>query len=158
MNCLRIVLIALLIVPFSSLADKPDNGHKDLDKKEWFRKLKETKHNFMVKKLDLTKAQQDEFFRLYDAKEQARFEAESKVRSLEKEITKKGDAATDEDYSRAITAQYQLNHDLAKIESQYEEEFRKVLTKRQLYKLRNAEFSFQRKLMQQHNRAPKYKK
>lgn len=160
MKHLKILLLTLLLVPFSSLADKHYHGPgpQNPDKTEWFRKLKETKHNFLVKELDLTQAQQAEFFRLYDAKEQARFEAEHKVRSLEKEIKKKGAAATDEDYNRAITAQYQLNHELAKIESKYEAEFRKVLTIRQLYKLRSSEFSFQRKLMKQHNRPPKDKK
>ncbi|MCM1310733.1 MAG: V-type ATPase subunit a family protein [Bacteroides sp.] len=151
MKYLKLLLLLAVLSPLNLLADKPKGGPKGGDKErtEWFRKLKAAKHNFMVKELDLTEAQQADFFRLYDAKESERHEAERKVRNLEKEIKKKGAAAIEEDYNRAITAQYQLNHELAKIESKYESEFRKVITKRQLYKLRHVEFEFQRKLMQQ---------
>lgn len=159
MRLLKIFLLALFLCPLTALADKPKNAPKDKDKTEWFRKLKEFKHNYLTKELDLTDAQKTEFFKLYDAKEQERFDAEHKVRTLERDIKKKGDAATDNDYSCAIAAQYQLNHELAKIESRYETEFRKILSMRQLYKLRHAEFGFQRKLMKQHNpRPPKEKK
>lgn len=150
----KILLIIMLLAPLSAAADKP-NGKKENARTEWFRKLKEAKHNFFLKELDLTEAQRAEFFRLYDAKENERHDAERRVRSLEKVIKDKGAAATDEDYDRAIKAQYQLNHDLASIESKYEAEFRKVLTKHQLYKLRFAEFGFQRKLMKQNHKPGK---
>lgn len=151
MKYLKILLLIVILTPLNMFADKPKGQHKggDKDRTEWFRKLKEAKHNFMIKELDLTEAQRADFFRLYDAKEAERHEAERKVRTLEKEIKKKGAATTEDDYDRAIAAQYQLNHELAKIESKYESEFRKVITKRQLYKLRHVEFEFQRKLMKQ---------
>lgn len=159
MRYLQILIIALLLVPANALADRPKDGpQNDRDRTEWFRKLKETKHNFLIKELDLTEAQRKEFFELYDAKEADRRAAEQKVRDLEKEIKRKGAAATDSDYEKAITAQYQLNTELAKIESKYGASFRKVLTKRQLYKLRQAEFEFQRRLMQHDGDKPKGKR
>lgn len=150
MKHLQILLLLLILSPINALADK-QNGkpRKDRDRTEWFRKLKETKHNYLIKELDLTDSQRDEFFRLYDEKEAERHNAEQKVRNLEKEIKRKGAAATEQDYDKAISAQYELNHTLAKIESKYEAKFRKILTKRQLYKLRFAEFGFNRKLMKQ---------
>lgn len=153
MKYFKLLLLFAILLPINALADKPkDCPKKNQDRTEWFRKLKEAKHTFLIKELDLTEAQRAEFFRLYDAKSAERHAAERKVRTLEKEIKKKGDAATDEDYDRAITAQYQFNHEMAKIESKYEAEFRKVLTKRQLYKLRFAEFDFDRKLMKQQHK------
>lgn len=153
MKCFKIILllaILSLLSPLNMLADKPNGGPKrNRERTEWFRKLKEAKHNYLTKELDLTEAQQEEFFTLYDAKERERHAAEHKVRALEKEVKRKGDGATDEDYNRAIAAQYEVNHELAGIETKYEKEFRKVLTKRQLFKLRFAEFGFQRKLMKQ---------
>lgn len=156
MKYLKILLLLVILSPLNALADKPkENSKKEQERKEWFRKLKEAKHSFLVKSLDLTEAQRNDFFRLYDAKEAERHAAERKVRNLEREIKKKGDAATEEDYDRAISAQYQFNHDIAKIESKYEAEFRKVLTKRQLYKLRFTEFDFDRKLMKQDHKHKK---
>lgn len=148
MKYIKILLLLAILSPLNILADKPEDGpKKNHERTEWFRKLKEAKHNYLTKELDLTEAQQDDFFRLYDAKERERHAAERKVRTLEKEVKRKGDSATDEDYNRAIAAQYESNHEMARIESKYEQEFRKVLTKRQLFKLRRAEFGFQRKLM-----------
>jgi len=150
MKCFKIIILLAILSPLNMLADKPkDEPKRNRERTEWFRKLKEAKHNYLTKELDLTEAQQEEFFTLYDAKERERHAAEHKVRALEKEVKRKGDGATDEDYNRAIAAQYEVNHELAGIESKYEKEFRKVLTKRQIFKLRSAEFGFQRKLMKQ---------
>lgn len=148
MKYFKIVILLAILSPLNMLADKTKDGpKKNHERTEWFRKLKEAKHNYLTKELDLTEAQQENFFLLYDAKERERHAAERKVRTLEKEVRRKGDSATDEDYNRAIAAQYESNHEMARIESKYEKEFRKVLTKRQLFKLRRAEFGFQHKLM-----------
>lgn len=158
MKHLKILLLLIVLSPLAAMADKPRGGEgpkKDSDRTEWFRKLKEAKHSFLTRELDLTESQREEFFKLYDAKEAERQAAEQKVRNLEKEVKKKGAAATDNDYDKVITAQYKFNHEIAKIESKYEQAFRKVLTKRQLYKLRSAEFSFDHKLMRQEHKDKK---
>lgn len=161
MKYIKSLLIILFLLPVSAFADAPGHNNatskhnKENERAEWFRKLKETKHGYIVKELNLTEAQRSEFFRLYDAKENERHEAERKVRALEKNIKDKGAAVSDDDYDRAIKAQYQLNKELANIECKYESEFRKVLTKQQLYKLRYAEFGFQRKLMKQEHKPEK---
>lgn len=154
---LKILLIALLMTPMAALADNKPKAkkHSKADERaEWFQKLKEFKHKYLVKELDLTEEQQSEFFKLYDAKEAERHAAETKAYTIEKQVKKKGDAATDSDFDTAIAAQYQLNSDLATIEARYEKAFRKVLTRRQLFKLRSAERGFQRKLMDQRKGCP----
>jgi len=156
MKYLRILLIALLIMPLDALADKPKRAKKGKkrDKTEWLQKMHEVKHQYLVKELDLTTVQQEEFFKLYDAKEAERHAVESKVRKIEKQIRQKGDAATEKELDAAITAQYRLNHEIAGIEAKYEKAFRKVLTNRQLFNLRAAERGFQRKLMQHRHDCP----
>lgn len=156
MKYLRILLIAILLMPLNVLADKPKHAKKGKkrDKTEWLQKMHEVKHKHLVKELDLTDKQQEEFFKLYDAKESERHAVESNVRNLEKQIKQKGDAATEQELDAAITAQYQLNHDIARIEAKYEKAFRKVLTNRQLFNLRAAERGFRRKLMQHRHDCP----
>lgn len=157
MKYLKILLLAVIMMPLSAMADKPKEKPgkgKHRERTEWFRKMKEVKHNYLAKELDLTDKQKNEFFKLYDAKESERFAAESKVRKLEKELKKKGDAATEADFDTAIAAQYRLNREIADIESKYEKPFRQILTKRQLFKLPRAERGFQHKLMDKRKDCP----
>lgn len=144
----KILLIAALLLPLGTYAQGPKTP-KNGERKEWMKKLQALKHDYLVKELDLTEAQRDEFFRVYDAKEAERMAAEQKVRQAERNVRKKAEAATDADYDAAINAQYRLNSEIAEIEAKYEAGFRKILTRRQLFKLRGAEHGFQRKLMEQ---------
>lgn len=153
---LKIFLTVLLLMPLSSQAGNPKKirAKKHENKTEWLQKLKDYKHAYMIKELDLTDNQQADFFRIYDSKESERFAAERNVREIEKKLIKKGDAATDADYDAAIAAQYKLNDEIARIETKYSKEMRKVLTPRQLFKLRFAERDFQRKLMEKRHDCP----
>ena len=162
MKKLTVILLAILtLLPAGALA-QGNKGPSKSERKEWMKKLRALKHDFLTKELDLTENQRDEFFELYDAKEAERTAAEQKVRQAERSVRSKGDAATDADYDAAIKAQYRLNSEIASIESKFEASFRKVLTKRQLYKLRGTEHAFQRKLMEQcpppHKDSHKHKK
>lgn len=157
---LKILLVAILLLPMSALADTTNSKSKDkrATKTEWFQKMKEYKHDYLAKKLDITDAQKAEFFKLYDEKESERYNAEKKVRTIEKSIRQKGDAATDADYESAIEAQYKLNNEIARIESKYAKSFSKVLTPRQLFRLRAVEREFQRTLMEKRHNCPPAKR
>lgn len=157
MKYMKILLLAVMLIPLTAMADKPKGNPgkgKQKERIEWFRKMKEVKQNYLAKELELTDKQKEEFFKLYDAKESERFAAESKVRKLEKELRKKGDAATEADFDAAIAAQYRLNTEIAEIEAKYEKPFRQILTKRQLFKLPRAERGFQHKLMEKRKDCP----
>lgn len=143
---ISLIVAAMILLPAGAIAQ--ERKHNREDRKEWMKKLKTLKQEYLIKELDLTEAQRSEFFKIYDEKEAERMAAEQKVRQAERSVRKKAEAATDEDYDAAIAAQYRLNSEIANIESKYEGQLRKVLTKRQLFKLRGAEHGFQRKLME----------
>lgn len=143
-----LLLVALMLIPAGSMAQDNKRSNR-AERKEWMKKLKALKHDFLAKELDLTENQKAEFFDIYDSKEAERMDAEQKVKQAEHNVRHKGEAASDADYDAAIRAQYNFNSEIASIESKYEALLRKVLTKRQLYKLRGSEHAFQRKLMEQ---------
>lgn len=144
---ISLILLAVTLLPATTLAQEHKHRNRE-DRKEWMKKLKALKSDYLIKELSLTETQKGDFFKIYDQLEDERNAAEQKVRAAERNVRKKADAATDEDYDAAIAAQYQLNSELANIDAKYEGQLRKVLTKRQLFKLRGAEFGFQRKLME----------
>lgn len=164
MKLARLLVIAILMLPLTEVSAQQrgkDNGNPPPrpEKKEWLRKMKEFKNEFMARELDLTPEQKGEFFRVYGAMEEERFEAEKSVRKLEQELEAKGTSATDEEYDRCIAAHYELNEKMVAIDKKYEASLRKILTKRQLMLLPHVERNFQRHLMEQrqeHSPQPKH--
>lgn len=150
MKFVRILIVALTLgIAGGAVAQPPQrrDGCRP-DKTAWLEKLKRFKHEYLTRELGLTPEQQQEFFPLYDAKEDERFRAEREVRHRERELERKGDSATDAELDASADEQYGLDAKIAEIEKKYMVKFRKVLNKRQLFRLRRVERDFQRTLME----------
>lgn len=132
-------------------AQNKQHGQQRPDKKEWMAKMREAKHNFLAKELQLTDAQKKEFFVIYDKNEDARRRVEHESRQLERAIEQKGDAATDAELDAVINDQFSLEERLSKIDRETLPQMRKVLTRRQLARLKHAERKFNRTLMEHRN-------
>lgn len=144
---LRLCLIVMLMAPIAKAGAQELKHERKRDRQEWFQKMKEFKHAYLIKELDLSKKQAEDFFQVYDAMEKERFDAERKVREMERKIIKAGAGATDEEIDQCIAEQYKLNRTMADIDARYESSFRKMLTRRQLMKLPHVEREFQRVLI-----------
>lgn len=152
---LRIFVMLMLLMPLTAMAQPKGKGPKGKgNRTEWMQKMKEFKHSFLIKELDLSEKQAADFFRVYDAREKERFEAEGKLRRLERTVAEKGDKATDAELDEVIEAQSKFQSTMANIDAKYEPQFRKLLSKRQLSKLPHAEREFQRMLMDKRNDCP----
>ncbi|MDE6535646.1 MAG: Spy/CpxP family protein refolding chaperone [Muribaculaceae bacterium] len=151
MKQIRIIL-SLLILAFGVMpAVAQKHGPKNQNRKEWMAKMRELKHDFMAKELQLSDSQKAQFFEVYDKCEDARHNIEHEAREKEKALEKKGDAATDAELDALIADQFSMEERLGKVDQQYLPQFRKVLTRRQLARLKHAERKFMRKLMDKKN-------
>lgn len=130
-------------------AQTPDDGPGD--RKQWFKEVREFKHNFLAKELNLTKEQQKAFFPLYDAMEDETWKINRETRELESKVASSA-KATDLEYDKATDAIYEQKEKEGAVERAYMQKFRQVLSREQLFKLKSAERRFARKLMQHHNR------
>ena len=145
------LIVALAVVSVFGLQTSLAQSARDSrpDKKEWLAKMRKVKHEFITKELQLTDAQKSDFFEIYDRSESAKRKIESDVRKREKAIMQKGDAATDADLDSLIADQFSLEERLSAIDRSSLPQLRKVLTRRQLARLKHAERKFNRKLMEQ---------
>lgn len=126
-------------------------GHADgKDRDEWFREMLELKHDYLAKELALTKEQQQKFFLVYDSMENETRRMFDQTRALEKSVRQKGDKATDAELLKATDAMYNVKTREAQIEKKYYTQFRKLLSPRQLFKLKRAERHFQRQMVKEH--------
>lgn len=153
----NILLLLIAAIIFAMPGYATDNK-KNIDRKEWFKELRQYKHNFLSKELDLTKEQEAKFFPMYDEMDDAMFKVNREARAMEKKITKSSEKVSDLEYEKAAEAMYEVKGKEAAIEKQYFTKFKTVLTPKQLFELKQAERRFTDKLMKEHSKARSGKK
>lgn len=121
------------------------------DRRKWMTEMRNFKHEFLAKDLNLTKEQQQEFFASYDEMEDRIDRLNAETRDLEQRIMTDSDAS-DVEVDAAARAVYQLKSEESKIELEYFDRFKEILQPRQLIKLKNAERKFTQQLMIHHRR------
>ena len=131
------VMALLLAVP--SFAQKTSgHGHNDARHKE----MLEFKLKFLADEIDLRDDQKKQFNEIYTQMENERRAAFRKIRNAERTIKSKKDAS-EEDYEKATNEIAAAREEMAQIEKKYDEKLAAVLTKKQMFKLKDAEKKFQ---------------
>lgn len=149
----RILFIILVVAFFAPINSTVAKDKKKADRKEWFAKVREHKHDFIEDELDLTDAQETKFFLIYDAMEDELLKLQRETRKLERQVADK--KATDVEYDAATKAIIELKKKEADIELKYFDKFKTVLSSKQLFELKRAEKKFTRKIMNAHNKKRK---
>lgn len=145
MNRIYLIILFIATVASSALAQPrptPENRER------WKSELRNYKHDFMARELDLSRDQQSKFFPLYDQMEDSIEQINTDTRELEKRI---GDDASDIETEAAARALFEQKSHEGQLELEYFGSFKTILTPRQLLKLKSAERQFMRRLMH-HNR------
>lgn len=159
------ILLTLMALAMSPLASSAHN-HRDHcnvsqtnvskeDREKWFKEVREKKHMFLAKELNLSAEQQKEFFENYDRMEDETRKLQRETRQLERRTYEQGDKTTDLEYQKATEALYEEKVKEAQIEAKYREKFQTILSPEQLFKLKGAERKFTRQLMEQHRKLKK---
>lgn len=153
----RISILFIIIAFFAQLSTIDAQGRPSkAEREKWFKEMREYKHCFLTKELELTEDQQKEFFPLYDAMEDECHKINRDTRRLQRSIMKKeASEVTDIEYEKAAEALYELKGKEAIIELNYLDKFKSVLTKKQLFLLKSAEDKFSRHLMKEHSKHSK---
>ncbi|MEE0979017.1 MAG: hypothetical protein UH625_06385 [Muribaculaceae bacterium] len=147
---MRYCLIFLTLLA-CSLNISAQNQQMPDDRKKFFEEIREYKHKFLARELALSKEQEQKFFPIYDQMEDETNKLQEETRNLENKIREQDDAS-DLEYEKATDALFELKMKEGEIEKSYLEQFRSVLSNKQLFNLKNAERNFSRDLFKQHNR------
>lgn len=147
-------ILFLLVIIFSTLALNAESSAEINQKRRWMRDLREYKQEFLIKELNLSKKQQDEFFPLYNAMEEEIYDVNKDARDIETKLSTSA-AVTDDEYEKAANKMLQVKSKEAQIESFYYQKFGNILSKKQLFELQRAETRFSRNMLQHHKEAQK---
>ncbi|MDE7109960.1 MAG: hypothetical protein K2O49_08365 [Muribaculaceae bacterium] len=150
---LLISLFSLLLGVFSVSAD----GKKGKTREQVFKEIQEFKMNYLAKEMDLKEDQRQKFFDLYEEMTRKRKECMKNARHLERRL-KKLENPTEADYQAATEAMTKARAEDASIEKTYSEKFSTFLTQKQIFKMKEGEEAFRKKMEEMRRKHHKEKK
>lgn len=150
MKVLQSILVAIICmcvaVPAVSAQALSEN-----DRTRWLSEIREYKHEFLTKDLELTREQQREFFPLYDSMEDEVERINSETRALETKVNEDKNAS-DIEIENASRTIFEQKRAEGQVEMTYFDKFKEILSPRQLLRLKNAERRFTQQLVKHHGR------
>lgn len=137
----KIALILLLFTAsmFPSQAEEKQKG--------WTKDMLEYKHDFIVKETGMSQAQRDKFMPLYKAMEKEIYSVYRNAREQAKKVSAPNRKTNDDEYINAARTMANVKAKEGEIENKYFEKYAKILTKKQLFLLKQAEVKFTRQMV-----------
>ena len=136
----RIVSILILTIALTSAVMAQNNRTK------FATDMYQAKHEMILQALGLTMTQQKQFMPLYEQMEREIYEVNRNARALANEVEKKKNPS-DKDYEVAASALSNTRMREGEIEAKYFDKFAKILSKKQLFLLKQAETKFTREML-----------
>ena len=124
----------------------------DQERQQWLLELRNYKHEYLTRELDLTPQQQAEFFPVYDEMEDTLNRIATETRELEAKVAADADAS-DTEIEATARALFEQKSREGEVESTYFSKFKESLSPKQLLRLKNAERKFTLQLVRHHGKA-----
>ena len=118
-------------------------GHGDREK--MMKELREYKIKFLAQEMNLEDGQKERFVELYNEMSDKRADCMRDARNMERELKKKN-GATEADYQAVTDAMAKAKARDAAIEKNYDDQFAKFLSQKQIFKMKEAENEFRKKM------------
>lgn len=135
-NSIVSVLAAVIIAVFFATPSVYAAGQKNSEAA--LEELKEFKHNYLKKELKLSRDQEAAFFKYYDQMFEELLALGDQTRRLERKVLRDSNA-TDLEMESAARAVFELKKKEGEIELKYFDQFKTILSKRQLLMLKPVE-------------------
>ncbi len=133
-------LFALLVVVMSMNAQN--------DRSKWANEMLAAKHKMIIEEVGLTPAQQEQFMPVYEEMEREIYQTNRDARTLAKNVEKKK-SPSDAEYAQAAEALSRAKVREGEIEAKYFDKFAKMLSKKQLFLLKQTEIKFSKTVLRQ---------
>lgn len=139
-----LLLLIAFIAPQSVSARKKSCDNKNHS--EMMRELQEFKIKYIIQEAEITKEQQTEFIKIYTEMNNAKMAVFKEYHAHHKALKDKSNP-TDEEYNAVSEEMAGAKSAEGAIEKTYYLKFKQLLTPKQLYKMKEAEMGFNRKMM-----------
>ena len=136
-------MAAVLIATTTLVAQSNGNNN---GRSKFATDMYQAKHEMIKEQLGLTPTQEKQFMPLYEQMEREIYQVNRTARTLAAEVEKKKNP-TDRDYEAAASALSNTRVQEGDIETKYFEKFSKILSKKQLFLLKQAELKFTQQML-----------
>ena len=136
-----LLILALLVGGLSAAAQK----HEGKKGENMMKELQEFKIKFIAQEIDLQDSQKAKFVELYNEMTTKRMDAMRDAWKMERDL-KKNKEATEADYQAVTDAMTKAKAEDASIEKNYDEKFATFLSQKQIFKMKEAENEFRKKM------------
>ena len=137
----RFVSILIALLALTAIVSAQGNNRS-----KFSTDMYQAKHEMIIREVGLTQTQQKQFMPLYEQMEREIYRVNRNARALAAEVEKKKNP-TDRDYEAAASALSNTRVQEGEIEAKYFEKFSKILSKKQLFLLKQAEAKFTREML-----------
>ena len=137
----RLVSILIALLVFAGAVTAQNKGRS-----KFATDMYQAKHEMIIEELGLTPTQQKQFMPLYEQMEREIYQVNRNARALAAEVEKKKNPS-DRDYEAAASALSNTRVQEGDIEAKYFEKFSKILSKKQLFQLKQAERKFTQEML-----------
>jgi len=118
----------------------------DEQREEWLGEMREYRHKFFRKELNLNRDQETKFFQAYDRMDAELIKIGEETREMEKKMIN-NTQASDTEMETVARALFEQKKREAEVELKYFDQFKEILSKRQLLKLKEVERKFNATLL-----------
>jgi Spy/CpxP family protein refolding chaperone len=146
MKRISFIAIAAMLLLSLNTAWAKDKNHANANRSQWTQEMLDYKHDFIAEQTEMTQAQRDKFMPLYEAMEKEVFAVHRTAREQAKKISSTT-KASDQDYANAARAMSQVKVKEGEIEGRYFDKFSKILSKKQMFQLKQAELKFSKQML-----------
>lgn len=136
----KILLLFICALTFTFAYSQPKGGHHH-HKGDMGKEVLEFKIKFLSQEMELTADQQRQFAQLYKKMDEERRLAFKEARAIERKV-RHAKNATEADYAAAAAAMSKAKKKEMEIDTRYEKKFASFLSKKQMFKMREAEEKF----------------
>ena len=146
MKRISFIAIAAMLLLSLNTAWAKDKNHTNANRSQWTQEMLDYKHDFIAEQTEMTQAQRDKFMPLYEAMEKEVFAVHRTAREQAKKISSTT-KVSDQDYANAARAMSQVKVKEGEIEGRYFDKFSKILSKKQMFQLKQAELKFSKQML-----------
>lgn len=135
---LAILLTVITVSVSASAGGQQKRPSTPAERQRWEAEMTDYKHDILTRELGLKDDQKTQFFALYDALDRDRRAAYNNARQARKAVDAKA-KASDAELIEAARLEVEAAQKVGNLEMKYFNEYKKVLTPRQLFKLSDVE-------------------
>lgn len=146
-----LVILAAISLTNVSAQEKKDGNDRD----DMFAKIKAEKISFFTSRLDLTPAEAQAFWPVYNEYEKKRFDIQRQIHEFERMPDDKFASLSDPEIEKLTEKYIQSFEDQAKLLREYNTQFLKILPNKKVLLLYRTENAFRAHLIREYKRGPK---